>query len=62
MAVDARLEAHRSRAALDHAPGVDTMHRMVGEPASAAHGRAEGGGLAAVTQPGRVDIGVYVTL
>src|SRR5712664_1907864 len=53
MAVDAYLEAHVGRAALNHAVGVDAVNSMVGEPASAANCRAEEGALAAVTQTSR---------
>jgi hypothetical protein len=38
--------------------GVDAVHRMVGEPAGTAHGRAEEGTLAAVADVGNVDIGI----
>ena len=55
MAIDAHLEPHGGRAALDHAIGVDTVHGFVGECATVPHSRAEEGTLAAVTQPGRVD-------
>ena len=37
MAINAPLEGHVGRAALDHAVGVDAVHRMVGEPARAAN-------------------------
>ena len=47
-------------AALDHAPGVDAVHRLVGQRAGAAGGGAEQGSLAAVADSGRLDIGVEI--
>ena len=54
------LEAHRRRAALDHAVGIDAVHRFVGEHAAVPHGGAEEGALAAVADAGRVEIRVQI--
>src|SRR5262249_58793239 len=45
MAGDAPLETQGSRAPLDHAPGVNTVHGVRGEGATLPYGRAEKGGL-----------------
>ena len=41
-------------AALDHAPGIDPVHRLFGQRAGAAGGGAEEGALAAVADAGRL--------
>jgi hypothetical protein len=37
---------------LDHAPGIDAVHRLVGQSAGAIGSRAEEGGLAAIADTG----------
>jgi hypothetical protein len=49
-------------AALNHAPGVDAVHRFVGQRAGAAGGGAEQGCLAGVAETGRLDISVEIGL
>jgi len=56
MTVDARLEAHSGRAALDHAVGVDAVHGLLDEHARAADRRVEEGNLAVVAEAGSVNI------
>jgi subtilisin family serine protease len=51
VAADLDLEAEVGGAALDHAPGIDPVHRRGRERAGAADGRAEQGGLLLVTEP-----------
>ena len=46
--------------ALDHAPGIGPVHRLLGQGAGAAGGGAEEGGLAAVTDACRLYVGVEV--
>ena len=48
------------RAPRDHPPGVDAVRGCGGERAGAADGGAEEGGLAAVADAGRLDIGVEI--
>ena len=44
-------------ASLDHAPGVDAVHRLFGQDAGAADRRAEEGSLAVVADFRGVDVG-----
>ena len=60
VATDADARAEIGGAALDHAPGVDAVHRVFGQDAGAADGGAEQGSLAAVADDGRHDVGVEV--
>jgi hypothetical protein len=62
VAADPAPCAELGGAALDHAPGVDTVHGRGGQRAGAAGGGAEEGGLAAVANTGRLDIGVEIGL
>jgi hypothetical protein len=52
MAADPYASAEIGGAALDHAPGVDAVHRRFGQHAGAADGGAEQGGLAASCREG----------
>ena len=54
--------AQLGRPPLDHAPGVDAVHRLFRQRAGAASGGAEQGGLAAVAEAGRLDISVEIGL
>jgi hypothetical protein len=54
---DPALHAELGRAALDHPPGVNAIHRGRCEPAGAARRGAEEGGLLFVPDAGRIDIG-----
>ena len=56
MATDPRARAELGGAALDHAPRIDAVHRLVGQRAGAADGGAEEGGLAAVADARRLYI------
>ncbi|MGC1863935.1 MAG: hypothetical protein WA733_23150 [Methylocystis sp.] len=60
MATDLAPRAEVGGAALDHTPGVDSIHRLVGQRAGAAGGGAEQGSLAGVADAGRLDIGVEI--
>ena len=57
MAPDPDSRAEIGSAALDHAPGVDTVHRLEGELAGTAGGRAEERALAGVADARRLHIG-----
>src|SRR5216684_1608722 len=61
MTINAPLEAHRRRAALDHAVGIDAVHGLVREHAAVPHGGAEEGTLAAVADTGGVEIRIEVS-
>jgi hypothetical protein len=52
--------AEAGSAALDHAPSIDPIHRLLGQDVSAAGGGAEEGGLAGIANPGRLYIGVEI--
>src|ERR1700736_2813737 len=52
MAADPGARAELGGTALDHAPGVDAVHRFVRQRAGAAGGGAEEGSLAAITDGG----------
>jgi len=54
------LHGKPRRAALDHAPGVDPVHRLVRQRAGATGGGAEQGSLAGITETGRLYIGVEI--
>src|SRR5262249_11192130 len=58
MAGDAPLETHGSRAPLDHAPGVNTVHGVRGECPTVPYGRAEEGALRVIADAGGVEIGI----
>ena len=60
MAADLAARAEIGGAALDHAIGVDTVHRFVRRRAGAPSRRAEEGSLAAVADSGRLDISVEI--
>ena len=66
MAADFAPRAELGGASLDHPPGVDPVHRFLGQRAGAADGRAEEGSLAAVADAGRlyicVDIGFEIVI
>jgi hypothetical protein len=60
VAADPDAHAELGGAALHHAPGVDAVHGRGGQRAGAADGGAEEGGLAALANAGRLDIGVEI--
>src|SRR5580704_7756570 len=60
VAANPRAHAETTGAALDHAPGVDSVHRFVRQRAGAAGGGAEEGSLAAVADAGRLNIRVDI--
>ena len=60
VAADPASRAKVGGAALDHAPGVDAVHRLVGQRAGAAGGGAEQGSLATVADSSRLDISVEI--
>jgi Initiator Replication protein len=60
VAADPPLHAEVGLAALDHAPGVDAVHRGFGKRAGAARGGAEEGGLFLLADPGSVDVGSFL--
>jgi hypothetical protein len=57
MAADPHPHPEIIGAALDHAPGVDAVHRFFRQYASATGGRAEQGSLAVLTDAGGLDVG-----
>ena len=59
VAADPHSHAEAAGAALDHAPGVDAVHSRYGERVGAADSRAEEGGLATITNAGRLDMGSF---
>src|SRR5208337_4699126 len=60
MAPDPDSRAEIGSAALDHAPCVDTVHRLVGQRAGATGGGAEQGSLAVVADDGGLNVGIKV--
>ena len=52
MAADPHPRAEISRPALDHAPGVNAVHRFIGQHVGAAGGGAEEGAFAIVADAG----------
>jgi hypothetical protein len=52
VAADLHARAEIGRTPLDHAPGIDAVHRLVGQSAGAIGSRAEEGGLAAIADTG----------
>ena len=58
MAADPDPHAEIGGAALDHAPGVDAVHRFVGQHVGAAGGGAEQGSLAVLADAGGLDVGI----
>ena len=60
MAADPYFRSEIGGAALDHAPGVDAVHRVLGQRAGASHGGAEQGSLAGVADFGRLDVRVEI--
>ena len=62
IAADPGARAELRGAALDHAPGVDAVHRRGGECAGAAGGGAEEGALATVADAGRFEIGFEIVM
>jgi hypothetical protein len=61
VAADPALHAELGRPALDHPPGVDSVHRGGGEHAGAAAADgAEEGGLLFLPYAGRINVGVEI--
>jgi hypothetical protein len=60
MTADADSRAEIGGAALDHAPGVDAVHRVFRQRVGPANSGAEQGGLAVVADAGGLDVGVQV--
>jgi hypothetical protein len=60
MTSDFDLHAKPRRAALDHPPRVNPIHRFLGQFACAADGGTEQGGFGRVTQAGHLYIGVEI--
>ena len=62
MAANSDPRAEIRSTTLNHAPGVDTIYRFVGQHVGAAGGGAEEGTLAVVTNAGGLDVGIEVGL
>ena len=62
MAADPNSHPEIGGAALNHAPGVDAVHRLIRRRVGAAGGRAEQGTLAVVADAGGLDVGIKVRL
>jgi hypothetical protein len=60
MAADLDRRAEIGGATLDHAPGINPVHRLLGQCAGASHGGAEEGGLATVANARSAYIGVEI--